>query len=86
MENVRAAWIWAIDHGKFSLISRAVRSYCWLFETTGLLTEGIEQFDLLVSNLRLRKQNSEEEKVLGQALAQQSLLYFRKGLFDHAQK
>jgi predicted ATPase/transcriptional regulator with XRE-family HTH domain len=85
IDNVRVAWTWAIAREKFSLIGRAGRGFSWFFETSGLLTEGVEQFELLVTALKTRTRNSAQEKVLGQTLAQQSLLLFRKGQFDQAQ-
>jgi len=86
IDNIRAAWTWAIERQNYSLIRKAIRSFCWFFETSGLLLEGIEQFELLVVALKDRKRNVEEEKALGQTLAQQSLLIFRKGQFNQAQK
>jgi tetratricopeptide (TPR) repeat protein len=55
-----------------------------LFETAGLLREGINQFELLIREIKGREQIQGWESALGQALAQQSLLYFRKGAFDQA--
>jgi predicted ATPase/DNA-binding XRE family transcriptional regulator len=85
MDNLRAAWIWAIRRGQFSLLGASVRSLAWFFEITGLVREGIQQFEPLLRSLRARSQNDEWQWVLGHTLTHQGMLYFRKGLFDQAQ-
>jgi predicted ATPase len=84
MDNLRAAWSWAIAHRLLKPIDKAIRSLGWLFETTGLLSEGIDQFELLIKAIRVDP-NQGWQSILGKALAQQSLLYFRRGEFSHAQ-
>jgi tetratricopeptide (TPR) repeat protein len=85
MDNLRAAWIWAIRRGQFSLLGASVRSMAWFFEVTGLVREGIEQFEPLVRSLRSRPPNDEWQWVLGHTLTHQGMLYFRRGFFDQAQ-
>jgi predicted ATPase/transcriptional regulator with XRE-family HTH domain len=85
MDNLRAAWIWAIRRGQFSLLGASVRSLAWFFEVTGLVREGIEQFEPLIRTLRARPQHDEWQWVLGHTLTHQGMLYFRRGLFDQAQ-
>jgi predicted ATPase/transcriptional regulator with XRE-family HTH domain len=84
MDNLRAAWIWAIRRGQFSPLGASVRSLAWFFEVTGLVREGIEQFEPLVRSLRARSPNDEWQWVLGHTLTHQGMLYFRRGLFDQA--
>jgi tetratricopeptide (TPR) repeat protein len=85
MDNLRAAWVWAIRRGQFSLLCASVRGLAWFFEVTGLVREGIEQFEPLVRSLRARPPNDEWQYVLGHTLTHQGMLYFRRGLFDQAQ-
>jgi predicted ATPase/transcriptional regulator with XRE-family HTH domain len=85
MDNLRAAWIWAIRRGQFVLLGRSVRSFGWFFEATGLLREGIEQFEPLVRVLKARPPDDGARWVLGFTLTQQALLYFRRGWFNDAQ-
>jgi tetratricopeptide (TPR) repeat protein len=85
MDNLRAGWIWAIRRGQFSLLGATVRSLAWFFEVTGLVREGIEQFEPLVRSLRARPPDGEWDWVLGHTLTHQGMLYFRRGLFDQAQ-
>lgn len=85
LDNLRAAWIWAIRREQFLLLGSSVRSLGWFFEVTGLIREGIDQFEPLVRVLKARPQNHEAQWVLGFTLTHQGMLYFRRGLFDQAQ-
>lgn len=86
IDNIRAAWVWAINQKKFALLGQAGRAFGWFLEITGLYREGIEQFELLVQALRAEPSNNLWQRVLGLALIHQALLYFRKGEFDLARK
>jgi predicted ATPase/transcriptional regulator with XRE-family HTH domain len=85
MDNIRAAWAWAVEHKLTSLLDAAVRSLGWMFEVSGLLREGIEQLEHLI-RMQPAEAGSEWAKVLGSALTQQGLLYFRTGQFPNAQQ
>jgi predicted ATPase len=84
MENVRAAWSWAIQRNRIDLIAEALGSFGWLCDVAGWLGEGIELMQPVVKALRGRDAEG-DQKILGYTLAQQGLLYFRKGWFDQAQ-
>lgn len=85
IDNIRAAWVWGIEHEKFAQLGEAGRAFGWYFEIAGLHQEGIEQLDLLTRALRVRSHDSSKwNRVLGLTLIHQALLYFRKGEFDHA--
>jgi tetratricopeptide (TPR) repeat protein len=97
MDNVRAAWTWAIQREKFAWIRQALRSFGWLCDVAGWLREGIEQMEPVVQVLRPRviaaeagledalyPQDALYRQTLGLTLAQQGILYFRKGRFDRA--
>lgn len=84
IDNLRAAWAWAIGRENFGLIGSALRSFGWLFEIRGWLREGVAQLDLVVHAMRSKPETAERQQVLGEALTQQGLLYFRWGRFDDA--
>jgi predicted ATPase/transcriptional regulator with XRE-family HTH domain len=84
MDNVRAAWSWAVQRQSFGWIAKALDSFGWLCDIAGWLGEGIELMEPVVQALRARAAE-DEQKILGHTLAQQGLLYFRKGRFDQAQ-
>jgi predicted ATPase/transcriptional regulator with XRE-family HTH domain len=86
LENLRTAWEWGIKHEKFESISKAIRSFGWFFEVSGLLRDGIDQLELLIQALQEQKRNDELKRLLGLTLLHQGLLYFRKGLFVRAEE
>jgi predicted ATPase/transcriptional regulator with XRE-family HTH domain len=85
IDNIRAAWAWAVQYNKYAQLGQAGRAWGWYFEIAGLYREGIEQLEMLVRALKAEPHASQWHRVLGLALIHQALLYFRKGEFDHAQ-
>lgn len=83
IDNIRAAWKWAVERKEFALLGPALRCYGLLFDIRGWSREGIEQVELIMQTLRAMPKDEERQKVLGQALAQQGLFFFRLG--DHRQ-
>ncbi|HZD56893.1 MAG TPA: tetratricopeptide repeat protein [Anaerolineales bacterium] len=84
IDNIRAAWAWAIDQHDFDRLGQAGRGFGWYFEITGLYREGTEQLGLLVQALKAGPQDEGRRRLMGLALIHQALLYFRKGEFAHA--
>jgi tetratricopeptide (TPR) repeat protein len=76
--------VWAVEHEKFAALGDSVMGFGRLFELGGWLREGIEQMELVVQALRRRQEEAERNQVLGKALGQQALLWFRWGKFDRA--
>lgn len=85
IDNLRAAWGWAIAHEKLAALNDSVMGFGRLFELGGWLREGIEQIEPLVQLLRNQVDGAERNRVLGKALGQQALLWFRWGDFERAQ-
>jgi predicted ATPase/transcriptional regulator with XRE-family HTH domain len=85
IDNVRAAWAWAVRRGRFGSLGQALRCFGWLYEMRGWFREGIEQLELVVQGTRGSSADEVRQKVLGQALAQQGLLFFRQGQHSRAQ-
>jgi predicted ATPase/transcriptional regulator with XRE-family HTH domain len=86
VDNIYAAWVWAIENNKFAQLGQAGRAFGWYFEIAGMYREGIEQFEPLVQALKAEPKGHESHWVLGLALIQQALLNFRKGEFELAQE
>jgi predicted ATPase/transcriptional regulator with XRE-family HTH domain len=86
IDNIRAAWAWAISREEFGRIGAALRSFGWLCNVGVLYREGIEQLEALVRVLRSRPTSAPTQAVLGAALAQAGMLYFRQGQFDQAMR
>lgn len=86
IDNIRAAWAWAITREKYSMLSRAGKAYGWYFEIAGLYREGIDQFEPLAQVLKDRQQEEDLHRLFGLALTQKALLTFRKGENEKALK
>lgn len=84
IDNVRAAWAWAVEREKFAPLGQALRSFGWLCDMRGWLGEGIEQTELIVQTLRAKSEGEVRQTALGLALTQQGMLYFRLGQYDRA--
>lgn len=87
LDDIRAAWDWAIEHQYLELLDSAIRCLGWFFETAGLLQEGIDLFAELIQIMPDQPTDSIsplKRQVWGKTLAQQCLLYFRKGQFNQA--
>jgi len=85
IDNLRAAWTWAFQREKFALLGAALRSFGSFYDIGGWRRDGIEQLEPVVQALRTGPEDEERQRVLGQALAQQGLLFFRQGDHDRAQ-
>jgi predicted ATPase/transcriptional regulator with XRE-family HTH domain len=84
VDNLRAAWAWAVEREKFGPIGQALRSFALLFDIGGWVRQGSEQVALVVQALRARCNDEDRQRVLGQALTQQGDLLFRQGQFGQA--
>ena len=60
LENVRAAWDWAVDQGKIGLLVPAVHSFAIFLEQLGRFREGLEIFQVLYDGLvKIQEKRSE---------------------------
>jgi len=84
LDNMRAAWDWGIRQANFESLGKAVRSFGWFYEVSGLLHEGIDQLEHLVQSLKDKPHAYQMDKALGTTLVHQGLMYFRIGQFVHA--
>lgn len=86
IDNLRTAWVWAIEHKKFAQLGQAGRALGWYFEIAGLYREGIELLELLVQAVKSEPTSDQGQRILGLALLHQALLFLRKGEFEPARK
>lgn len=86
IDNILAAWRWAIDQREYALLEGGVRALGWYFEIAGIYREGIEQLELLVQAIKTNQEQEGLQRLLGTTYAHQGLLYFRKGEFAPAQR
>lgn len=86
LDNLRSAWKWGIERRKFQSLGKAVRSFGWYYEISGLIRDGIEQLELLVQSLLDKQGDNQTDGILGKTIAHQALLYLRTGRFSRAQE
>lgn len=91
IENVRAAWQWAIAHKKVKEIGQSLESLYLFYERQGWLQEGEEAFGKAVEMLAgikgVSDSLSEEQGIiLGQALARQGRVCVYRSRFSKARK
>jgi tetratricopeptide (TPR) repeat protein len=73
-----------VQRENFALLGGALRSLGWLSHIVGWLQEGLDQIEPVVQALRTKVEDGNLRPILGSALAQQGLLYFRQGRFEAA--
>ena len=79
LEDIRAAWVWALSECRLDLIARGAEGLARFYRQTGLLKEGEVAFDLAVERVR-----SQLEEVGGAGLERLlvELLIGQAGLFN----
>ena len=89
MDNIRAAWNWAVTQGEFGLIENTLRSFAMLYETRGLYREGLDMLDRAIDRLEAVHGPSPADRTgqaaLGHLLTNRALLTFRLGQHAEAQ-
>lgn len=81
IDNLRAAWSWAVRWGMFDALATAVRGFGALFELSGWLGEGAALLEPVILAGRTAPDDPARRRMLGEALTQQALLLFRRGEF-----
>jgi len=83
MDNFRAAWDWAVNHGEFALIERSLRASTYLCEIRGRWQEGLDILGSAAIALETAHRQTLPDRVnqvaLGRVLACSSLLTSRLG-------
>jgi predicted ATPase len=94
MDNVRAAWRWALERGQWLELKPAMSALWYFYETNGNVREGDDEFGRAVSGLRdycaglttsaPAAARAEGRLILGLALACNGWFRIRLGGFDRA--
>ncbi len=85
LQDVRAAWSWAIAHGKVAEIRKAATSLWLYYEMHSLLEEGEQAFAQAVARLEAQEgRGAEDDVTLGLLLALQGRLAGRRYRFQEA--
>lgn len=88
IDNVRAAWRWAVARADLAVIRDAFDTLFHFYDMRGWLEEGNETFRTAVTQLRhLRQQSPEtvDDVLWGKMLAREGQFSYRLGFYDRAQ-
>jgi len=90
MDNVRAAWDWAVVHREFTLIEQSLRTFimfydtrCWYQEGYDILGRAVDVLEAAYGQLPVDKTN---QVALGHLLTTRSLLTYRLGKLEEARE
>jgi predicted ATPase/transcriptional regulator with XRE-family HTH domain len=90
MDNFRAAWDWAVNHGEFGLIEQAMRLFWWFYDTRGSFQEGLDTLDRAVIALEAFHEHSPPDRTdqvaLGHLLATRAWFAYRLANYGQAQR
>ena len=75
IDNIRAGWVWAVEHGRTTDIGRMLTSLSRLYEACGRFQEGLAMFREAIERLKGRSE-PEGELIVGRLL-------IREGIFAH---
>ena len=89
LDNLRAAWNWAIAQSEFGLIEETLRAFAMLYETRGLYREGLDMLGRAIDGLEAAHgpapAGRTDQAALGHLLTNRALLTFRLGRHAQAQ-
>lgn len=89
IENIRAAWRWAVEQGKLNAIEQSLGALFHFYDIHSWIQEGEEAFAEAVQKLReIRRleDNYEADTILGKLLARQGRFFHRLGLYRRARE
>jgi serine/threonine protein kinase/DNA-binding CsgD family transcriptional regulator/tetratricopeptide (TPR) repeat protein len=84
LENIRAAWRWAIEHGKVEAIQRSVHTLHNLYQFRSRYLEGAEAFAKALKSLDLLESTDQQQYTLAIVLVGLGWFYLRLGQIDDA--
>ncbi len=79
IDNIRTAWVGAIELEQFAPLQQAIRSYWLLCDMRGWSHGCADQAESLVQAVRRRPDAPDQAEVLGHALALEGAVYWRLG-------
>lgn len=89
MDNLRAAWDWAVTHGEFALIEDTMRTFVRLYDTRGWFQEGLDTLGRALDVLEMTHgpspHNKTERVALAHLLAARAWLAYRLANYEQAQ-
>lgn len=85
LDNIRAAWLWAVEQARLEIIQPAVEGLSLFFEFRGRYTEGIQAFTPLRQRLQHEPPTKQSGPILIKLLINLSGWYIRLGQLEQAE-
>lgn len=86
LENIRAAWNWAVAHARIDEISQALQGLFLFYHLRGWLHEGEKAFGSAIETLRQQGESARKfNLVICKLLARQAVFLLQLGRYDEAQ-
>lgn len=88
IENIRAAWRWAIAHGHLQAIEQGMDSLWHFYASYGWFQEGLEMFGRaleIAPRLEGEQDHRRKPVTLGQLMAYLGWFFLRQGLYEQAE-
>ncbi len=79
IENVRAAWHWAVERGDFATVDRGIDGLALFYYMRSWFAEGVEMFTLAVTRLQSMSRDPHLDTIYGKLLARQGWFTFLIG-------
>ncbi len=84
LDNVRAAWQWAVQQRRLDDISRSISTYYSFCQLQSRFLEGVQALQAAQGCLETLEATHQRDLTLAHVLNHQGWLYIRLGQFDHA--
>ncbi|MBP6472400.1 MAG: tetratricopeptide repeat protein [Chloroflexi bacterium] len=87
IDNVRAAWRWAVERGDIEVIRSVIDPLFLFYDIRGWLQEGSEIFKTAAQRLRVMRQtkpNTIDDIIWGKVLAREGQFAYRLGRYERA--
>jgi predicted ATPase len=88
MDNLRAAWDWAVTHGEFASIEQTMRTLWWFYDTRGWFHEGLDTLGRAVAALETAIGHAPPDRTdqvaLGHLLATRAWFAYRLAHYEQA--
>ena len=84
LENIRAAWQWAVELNRIEDIQKAAQPLILFYQAQSHYSEGVAMFELAASRLDTSDPTPKQSKILAEVLIELGWLYIRLGQLEQA--
>jgi len=86
LENIRAAWQWAVELNKIEAIQNAAQVLVMFYQFQSRFAEGVNVFEKAVARLDMAEPAGQQGLILAELLVELGWLYMRVGQLENAER